>query len=324
MRRAVDGCDAVVHCAVGTTWPPEAARKVTVEGTRIAAEAAREAGVRRFVHISTLFVHKRDGVDVIDEKGPLEPPASDAYGQAKLAAEQALGHVTAKGLSAITLRPVRIYGPFSKTFTVRPLGAIGRGQFALRGDADVPANMVYVDNVVEAIARAIEAPDTAGGAAYLVADEEQVSLREFYGYFADRAGASIRVMPHVEEPLPTARSGAVRQWLSAVRAISTSPQLRALVRKVLDTDPIGTLPRRLWDASPGMQQTLLRRFGADAAVVYRPGAAEDRQDLVYYGEPARVSIDALERDLGFAPAVDRQRAMALTREWAEYARLISR
>jgi predicted dehydrogenase/nucleoside-diphosphate-sugar epimerase len=322
MRRAVDGCDAVVHCAVGTTWPPDAARKVTVEGTRIAAEAALKTGVRRFVHISTLFVHKRDGGGRIDESVPLEPPAGDGYGHAKLAAEQALRRVSAQGLSAITLRPVRIYGPFSRTFTVRPLEAIGRGQFALRGDPDVPANMVYVDNVVEAIARAVEAPDSLVGSAYLVADEEQVSLRAFYEYFAERAGRAIHLLPDEDDPPAAPPPGLVRQWLSAVRTISTSPQLRALVRKVLDTDPIGTLPRRLWDASPNVQQTLLRRFGADAAVVYRPGASDDRQDLVYYGEAARVSIGALQRDLGFSPVVDRERAMALTLEWARYSGLI--
>jgi predicted dehydrogenase len=115
MDRAVRGCDAVVHCAVGTSWKPEETRRVTVEGTRTVAEAAHAAGVKRFVHISTLFVHQREGLAVVDESSPLNPPETDGYGKAKLEAERALATVAQKGLSTVVLRPTRIYGPFSKT-----------------------------------------------------------------------------------------------------------------------------------------------------------------------------------------------------------------
>ena len=84
MDRAMRGCDAVVHCAVGTSWIPAEVRKVTVNGTRTVAEAALRAGVKRLVHISTMFVHRREQNGVLDETAPLEPPADDAYGRAKL------------------------------------------------------------------------------------------------------------------------------------------------------------------------------------------------------------------------------------------------
>jgi predicted dehydrogenase/nucleoside-diphosphate-sugar epimerase len=323
MDRVVQGCDAVVHCAVGTIWPPEAARRVTVEGTKTVAEAARRAGVRRFVHISTLFVHRRDGAGTLDESTPVDPPADDDYGQAKLAAERALAGVAQQGLSTVVLRPVRIYGPFSKTFTVRPLEAISQGRFAVGGDPDVPANMVYVDNVVEAIARAVEAGDAVSGSAYLISDAEQVSLDEFFSYFASTVGRQVRRVPAMPPRGAASQPGVARRWIGGVKAIATSPELRGIVRRVLSTDPIGTLPRRLWDSSPGMQQTLLRRFGADAAVIYRPAAAEGVEQLVYTGEAARVSIDKARRDLGFEPPVSRERAMALTLAWARQARLLS-
>jgi nucleoside-diphosphate-sugar epimerase len=71
-----------------------------------------------------MFVHRRDGTGTLDETTPLEPPAHDDYGRNKLLAEQAVAEVSAQGLSSVILRPTRIYGPFSKTFTVRPLDAI--------------------------------------------------------------------------------------------------------------------------------------------------------------------------------------------------------
>jgi predicted dehydrogenase/nucleoside-diphosphate-sugar epimerase len=321
MARAVRGCDAVVHCAVGTDWPPEAARKVTVDGTRTVAEAALAAGVRRFVHISTFFVHQRDKDGILDETTPLAPPETDGYGQAKLAAERALERVARKGLNAIVLRPVRIYGPFSKTFTIRPLQALAAGRFVIRGP-DVPANMVYVDNVVEAIACAIGAPDPLGGSAYLIADPEQVSLGEFYGSFARPAGLVVRTAPEAGSELPPPRPTLASRWASAARTIATSAEVRAVVRKVIYTDPIGTWARRLWEASPTFQQSMLRRFGADAAVVYRPSAQKGADDLIYYGELAAVSAARAERELGLQVPTSRERAMALTLEWARHARLL--
>lgn len=324
MARVVTGCDAVVHCAVGTSWPPEAARRVTVEGTKTVAQAAHQAKVRRFVHISTFFVHRRDGAGMIDESVPLEPPADDDYGQAKLAAERTLEEIAKQGLSTVVLRPVRIYGPFSKTFTIRPLQAISEGRFAIGGDASVPANMVYVDNVVEAIARAIEADDAASGRAYLVSDTEQLSLEQFFGWFASAAGRKVELVPLATTAGVGSTPGLMARWTGGLKSIATSPELRGMVRRILNTDPIGTWPRRFWESSPGMQQALLKKFGADAAVIYRPSStapgAGDR--LIYTGEPGLVSVDKARRELGLDRLVPREHAMHLTLHWARHARLI--
>jgi nucleoside-diphosphate-sugar epimerase len=311
-----------VHCAVGNSWQRDEVRRVTVEGTRTVAEAALAAGVKRFVHISTLFVHQRDGVSRIDEGVPLNPAAGDMYGRNKLAAEEALNAVARRGLSTVVLRPTRIYGPFSKTFTIRPLQALSEGQFAIGGDSAVPANMVYVDNVVEAIACALDAPTSLSGSAYLVTDAEQVSLRDFYGYFADAASADLRLLPDWQAQTPSPRKNIVVRWRSAIRTIACSPELRAFVRRVMDTDPIGVLPRWVWNLSPALQQSMLRRFGADAAAIYRPSARDSAKDLVYHGEAAVVSSAKARQELGFTAAVPRVRAMALTLDWAQYARLL--
>ena len=323
MDRVVKGCDAVVHCAVGTSWKADEARRVTIEGTRVVAEAALAAGVKRFVHISTLFVHQRTGVTEIDETTPRNPPAADQYGRAKLDAERALVTVAARGLWTIVLRPTRIYGPFSRTFTIRPLQALSQGRLAVGGDASVPGNMVYVDNVVGVIARALEANDGQRGQAYLVTDEEQTSLGEFYDFFARPFGLTVRLRPEMSDTanhLPTA--GLLTRWLAGLRAIARSPELRGIVRRVLETDPVGTLPRRWWDRSPGFQRAMLKRFGADAAVVYRPATAVADEELVYFGEHALVSGAKAAKELGAVPVVKRSDAMARTLDWACYARLL--
>jgi nucleoside-diphosphate-sugar epimerase len=185
--------------------------------------------------------------------------------------------------------------------------------------------MVYVDNVVEAIARAIEAGPDVSGSAYLVGDAEQVSLREFFGEFAAIGHHTIQLVPAASSTNgapPPPPPGMAAQWIGGIKSVLTSPELRAMVRRVLSTDPIGTLPRRWWEASESRQQKLLKKFGADAAVVYRPGVDEGPETLVYYGEPARVSIAKAQRELRYEPPVGRERAVALTTAWARYARLL--
>ncbi len=168
------------------------------------------------------------------------------------------------------LRPSRIYGPFSRTFTVRPLQAMAEGQFVIKGDPDVPANMVYVDNVVDAIASALDAPETLGGRAYLVSEPDQLSLYEFFGFFAASTNRPIRVIPDAAVPSAgRTQAGVFGRWLAGCRTIVLAPEVRALVHRIMDTDPVGTLPRRLWESSPRAQAALLRLFRVDAAVTYR-------------------------------------------------------
>jgi nucleoside-diphosphate-sugar epimerase len=323
MNRAMNGIDAVVHCAVGTSWRPDESRRVTVDGTRITAEAALAAGVSRFVHISTLFVHQRDGVATIDERVPLNPPLHDTYGQAKLDAEKALAEVGRKGLSTVVIRPTRIYGPFSRTFTLRPLQALSEGRLAIGGAPDVPSNMVYVDNVVAAISRALDAASELSGSAFLITDDDQLSLKDFYEYFGRADGLTVRVLPDWREDTSGGSNGSFPARLaSGVISIAKSSELRGLVRRVFETDPIGTVPRQFWDRHPQFQQRMLRRFGADAAVVYRPSHHNGREPLVYSGEAARVSGAKAAQILGFVPAMTREQAMARTLEWARYARLL--
>jgi uncharacterized protein YbjT (DUF2867 family) len=297
-------------------------RRVTVDGTRTVAEAALRAGVKRFVHISSMFVHRRDGGGVLDENVPLDPPAHDGYAQNKLLAERVVQELGSKGLSTITLRPSRIYGPFSRTFTVRPLQAMAEGQFVIKGDPHVPANMVYVDNVVHAIASALDAPEALGGRAYLVSEPDQLSLYEFFGFFAASANRPIRVIPNVAVPSAGPQAGVLSRWLAGCRTIVLAPEVRALIHRIMDTDPVGAVPRRLWESSPRAQSALLRLFRVDAAVTYRVPADTAPADLAYYGDAGLVSTAKATQELGFVPEVARTRAMELTRHWAEYARLL--
>ena len=150
-----------------------------------------------------------------------------------------------------------------------------------------------------------------------------MSLQEFYRYFAATIGRTIRLLPgSVNGTSAEVRRGRLGQWSSGLVSIAKSSELRGLVRRVFETDPIGTIPRRLWERSPEFQQTMLRRFGADAAVIYRPASGSGREDLPYRGESMRVTSAKAARELGYTALVPREEAMALTLAWAQYARLL--
>jgi NADH dehydrogenase len=139
------GCSAAIHLvgiireqpAVGTTF-----ERVHVQGTRNVIEAAREAGVRRLVHMSALGSR---------------PGARSRYHQTKWAAEEA---VRASGLAWTIFRPSVIYGRgdgfvtllarMIRRFPVVPV--IGAGRQRLQP--------IPVEQVAEGFARALEIPQT--------------------------------------------------------------------------------------------------------------------------------------------------------------------
>jgi len=128
VRTATKGCRAVVHAAGKFRFwgRREDFFAINLEGTRNALEAARRAGVERFIYISTIAVAgaPRTGT-VIDEEYPTNP--QDDYQRSKLEAERlTLRYHREHGLPTLVLRPGAFYGPggryaFNRLFFEDPL-----------------------------------------------------------------------------------------------------------------------------------------------------------------------------------------------------------
>jgi nucleoside-diphosphate-sugar epimerase len=168
LAAAVEGVDAVVHCAVAYRLDIEEARRLTVEGTRALAEGALAAGCRRFVHLSTISVYAIDGLDVVDEDSPLLGPEraeEDPYGVSKAEAERALAEVAGRGLATVVLRPPAILGPHLRCgWTVRVAADVARGALGYQGDGREQLPYVYVENLADAVVLALENDAAVGGA----------------------------------------------------------------------------------------------------------------------------------------------------------------
>lgn len=158
--------DVVFHCAMSSGHPSNAAERlealaIAVHGTANLAEAAAEAGVRRFVHLGS-FLGYRPQHRAIREDDPIEP--STARGAAKAAASMWLRQFAkAMAFSAVELRIFSVYGPGEADHRFVPtLLRAARDGTAVRLLAGVSRDMVYVDDVVDACLAAADATCSAG------------------------------------------------------------------------------------------------------------------------------------------------------------------
>ena len=111
VRDAMKGVHVVHHnvALVPLAKAGAAFRDVNVEGTRIAANAALDAGVRLFIHMSSSAVFGIPDACPITGETPTAPV--EAYGRAKLAAEHEVQRAARNGLPSLILRPRTILGP---------------------------------------------------------------------------------------------------------------------------------------------------------------------------------------------------------------------
>jgi predicted dehydrogenase/nucleoside-diphosphate-sugar epimerase len=324
LARAVTGCDAVVHCAVGTEYGnSRALHAVTVGGTANLLVAARAAGVSRFVHLSSIGIHDPAWSGPIDENTPVSPAPGDVYGRTKAQAETAVLAAARQGLSAVVLRPGCVYGPHGFTFVVNPLRALAEGRLVLEGSADSPANTVYVDNLVDAILRALDAPaEIVQGEVFTIGDGDGCTWGDYYGDLAARLGVVVRTAPPAA-PQVVAGWNPLRPllaWGRGFKDICASAECKALLKRALNTDPPGRLPRWLLGRFPGIERWLRRRLGMDRPVIYRRPVAGGPGAL-FRVTPRRgsICIDKARKVLGYGQVVSREQALELTWEWACHA-----
>ncbi len=178
------GCDLLIHTAALVTNNVSHAEawRVNVLGTRRVLEAAREAGVKRFVHLSSLaamrFIHE----DGADERAPVMP-TGNPYVDTKIASEHAVLAAHATGEMVCTIvRPADIYGPGSRPWTVVPVQLIRKGLFLLPAHGKGIFRPVYIDDLVDGILLAAE-KDAAAGQIFLLGGEAGVPCDEFFGYY---------------------------------------------------------------------------------------------------------------------------------------------
>ena len=189
-------CDLVIHTAaiVTNNVSREEAWRVNVLGTRRVLDAAIKAGVKRFVHVSSLAAMRFNTEDKADESAPVMP-TGNPYVDTKIASEQVvLAAHSAGEINCTIIRPADIYGPNSRPWTLIPVQMIQKGLFLLPANGQGVFRAIYIDDLVNGIMLAAE-KDAGIGQIFILGGESATTCEKFFGHYYRMLGkGSPRVM----------------------------------------------------------------------------------------------------------------------------------
>lgn len=249
MRAGLEGVDVAYHLAavISIAGDPRVWR-TNVDGVRTVAEAALRAGVRRFVHCSSVHAFDLErSTPLVTEQSPrsTEEPRVPVYDRSKAAGERVLQDFIARGLDAVIVNPTGVIGPFDygPSRMGRTLAALSRNRIP----ALVPGAFNWVDNrdVAAALIAACERGHT--GHNYLVGGH-RASLEDFAHIAHDVCGSAVprvalpwgfaETMSHVALRLSGPRASSLLFTPDALHALRSDPQVDdAKARRELDHRP---------------------------------------------------------------------------------------
>lgn len=224
----VAGVDAVVHLAgiahASSSIPPDVYMAVNCEAARQLAAASREAGVRRFIYVSSVRAQCGPSVRGIVTESDAPAP-TDAYGRSKLAGERAVAQALAgSATDHVIMRPVLMYGPRAKG-NMAALMRLARSRWPLPlGGLTGRRSILSDDNFGSAVVHVLEAGERAGHT-YLVADSKPLTAGEIVALLRaglERSGAVLRLpLPGAATALRAAGKGDLAQRLFGDLVVST-------------------------------------------------------------------------------------------------------
>lgn len=198
---AMQDIDTVIHLAARVhimketaTNPLQEFRKVNLLGTQRLARQAAQAGVKKFIFMSTIGVNGNNS-----SGGPYtendEPHPHNLYSVSKYEAELSLKEISKQtGMEVVIVRAPLVYGPGNPGNFLSLLRIISKGVPLPFASVANMRSYIYVGNLVDAIASSATHP-AAAGETYLVSDGEDVSTPELIRRIAAALGVSVRLFP---------------------------------------------------------------------------------------------------------------------------------
>jgi nucleoside-diphosphate-sugar epimerase len=190
--------------------------------------------------------------------------------------------------------------------------------------------MIYVDNVAEALLCGLfKDADRVSGQSFNLGEQDPITWREFYEYFARNLGLDLAPVTTISGNNQPAQS-AFKAFVSmpsalsrALRNVVASREFKSLGRRVLITDPVGTLPRKALQRFPTLERAVRKMVKADDAPPIHRWEAPPIGDIVHMGSVgSQLCIHKLNERLGFRPPVARDDALQLTLDWVRHARIV--
>lgn len=195
-RKWLNGVNIVIHlaaCVHQSKAPRDMFRKVNTHATSRLYRLAEEAGVKRFVFLSTVKVNGETSTHPFSEKDNADPQGP--YAISKWRAEQRLKAITqGKECQYTIIRPPLVYGPRVKANFLSLLKLISADMPLPLGSLHNRRSMVYVGNLVDAIICAMDNPHAAGQV-FMVSDGQDLAVGDLVKTIAKSMDQKPKVFP---------------------------------------------------------------------------------------------------------------------------------
>ena len=235
--RAVRGQDAVLHLAakVDVVGPREQYERANVQGTAALVEAARAAGVGRFVQVSSPSVAHAGRPLSGAGADPADPASARGhYSRTKAESELLALAADSADLAVLAVRPHLVWGPGDTQLVARLVSRARSGRLPVLGDGAALIDTTYVDDAASALVAAVDAcGPRAHGEALVVSGGDPRPVAEILERVCRAAGVPA---PKRRVPVPLALVvGSVVDRVWAVTRRTDTPPLTRFLAEQLST-----------------------------------------------------------------------------------------
>lgn len=200
VAKAVAGCDAVIHLACISNDPsfdldPELGRSINYTSFRPLVQAAKDAGVRRFIYASSSSVYGVKTEASVTEDLPLQPLTD--YSKYKALCEEVLEEEREPGFVAVTLRPATVcgYAPrlrLDLTVNIFTNLAVNKGQITVFGGDQLRPN-IHIDDMTDAYLAVLRADDERIDGKVWNVGYDNLSVRTIASIVKEEVGAHVAI-----------------------------------------------------------------------------------------------------------------------------------
>ncbi|MBN8089132.1 NAD-dependent epimerase/dehydratase family protein [Vibrio vulnificus] len=186
------GCDLVIHVAADTDHKNISISQfeTNVSGTKLLLHAAKSAGVKKFIHISTdSVILTGKAIRFANERQPFPRVAVGHYSESKRLAEEVVLEAKSNDFDVMILRPRFVWGRDDTTAMPQILRAIADNQFAWINGGNYETSTLHIGNLCSAVECTIKRG--VSGEVYFISDDDDRSFREIVSSLAEAHGCLV-------------------------------------------------------------------------------------------------------------------------------------
>jgi len=323
LSKALRNIRILFHCAI--RWgSKEDIWETVIKGTENILKAANENGVEAVIILSSMLAYGDPPLDgVVDENSRVNSQ-KDIYGKAKREMERRCLKFSKKSrMRIVILEPTCVFGPFSKTFVIRPAQELIDGKFFLIEEGRGLANLIYIDNLIDAMVLAATHP-RARYQRFIV--NEQEPKETWKDYFTKLFA------PIWRDNLPSLTRGYLMKKLAIIE--KEKNPLNIFRQAIHNYPPAGQLVAhsflfKLWKlAKKAVHREKREDFSSQIEQSANKDSVEvknlESKDLYIsktfislYDSQAVYCSNLIQDKLGWRPRIGRQEAMKRTIQWLQ-------